>query len=814
MGIQIEKINEKFRLLGEQVVERRWLFLGVFALLVVFSFVGMSGLKANYSNDSWFLDNDPLIVVEDKLKEVFGNNTNCAVLIEGEDIFKKNTLEKIRELGIELESKVPYADDIISVADLEFLDGVEGGMNVDQLIGDPVPSDKAVLSLLKQKALSKPAIYNKLISSSGDESWIILRLLNYPEDWNSDSNHLKYIQREAELYPGLYKGIDVSKPLDPEDIAGVIFKRIVRQDYYKVLNPTAAGLPVLVSDKREFFANETPRLMLLGLLISVLVLAITLRSLRGVIFPIITAVASMIITFGIEGYLEVEFDPSMILIPAFLGLAVAVGYSIHVFSFYRQNLDKSGNRKDAAVKAVEEIGWPLLFTALTTIAALISFQLIDVKTLRWVGMTSSFMVAVTYAVSVFIFPALLSFGKNKDINYKTKNKERALFPGMLTSFGKWTTGNPLKIIAVYIGFSIICIYGIMKVEVSFDIKESMGEKIPYVARNLHVGDSDLGSIYSYDVGIEFNNPGDAKDPENLKKFDKMVEKIESFSLTKNTSSLLDVLKDINVVLNDNDYEYYRVPDTKEMVAQMLLLYENAGGVEAEKWVDYDYQRLHAAVNLKYYNSKEAVREFSEIRKLAGELFPGADVVLYGSMPKFTDMMQKVSWGQIKAFLISLVIISILMMLVFGSFTTGLIGMIPNISPALAVGGIMGIFGIPLDMMTCTVMPMIMGLAVDDTIHFINHTQLEYLKTGDRRKSVIQTFRRVCPALIMTSAVLILNFSAYTTSTAKFYLHFGVLTSAGIFAALVADLFVTPALMILQKDNNSSVLISSRRKIAG
>ena len=796
MGINIEKINSKFRDLGFIIINKRIIFLLLFALMVAVSFPGMKGLEANYSNDSWFLDNDPLIKVENRLKDIFGNNTNCAALIEVDEIFEKTILEKIRELGNEVKENVPYADDVISIADLEFIDGNEWGMDVGQLIPDTIPSDRNSLDILKIKALSKPSIRNKLISSDSRDSWLVLRLLNYPENWTEDKNHFEYIKREAERNSELYSGIDVSNALDPEDIAGIIFKRIVRQDKYDVLNRTAAGLPVLISDKREFFSQETPRLMLLGLLVSVLVLSVSLRSLRGVLFPVITAVSSMIITFGIEGYFRTEFDPSMILIPAFLGLAVSIGYSIHVFSFFRQNLILTGNRKDAAVSAIEEIGWPLLFTALTTIAALSSFQFIQVKTLRWVGMTSSLMVAVTYILSVFFFPALLSFGRAGRMRFAKAGSRYG--GGILERIGIWTTENPVKITVFYALFSVLCIAGLTRIEVSFDIKDSMGEGIPYVKRSLHVGDSSLGSIYSYDVGIEFPNMNDAKDPENLKKFDRLVNIIEDFPLTKNTSSLIDVIKDIYSVLNSNNGAYYRIPDTKEMVAQTLLLYENAGGTEAEKWVDYDYQRLHAAVNLKDYNSNEAIREFNEIKRAAAELFPGANIVFYGSMPKFTDMMLKVSWGQIKAFFLSIMIIAALMMIVFGSFTTGLIGMIPNISPALIVGGIMGFFNIPLDMMTCTVMPMIMGLAVDDTIHFINHSQFEFRKTGNIREGIVRTFRKVTPALIMTSAVLILNFSVYTASVAKFYIHFGILTSAGIFTALAADLFVTPAVMVLKE----------------
>lgn len=132
-----------------------------------------------------------------------------------------------------------------------------------------------------------------------------------------------------------------------------------------------------------------------------------------------------------------------------------------------------------------------------------------------------------------------------------------------------------------------------------------------------------------------------------------------------------------------------------------------------------------------------------------------------------------------------------MMVVFGSVKVGLIAIIPNISPALAVGAIMGFFNIPLDMITSTIMPMLLGLAVDDTIHFINHVKYEFQKTGNYNISTERAFRTVGKALVMTSIVIILNFSAYTTSIAKLYINFGILAGAGILAALISDLLVTP-----------------------
>jgi uncharacterized protein len=184
----------------------------------------------------------------------------------------------------------------------------------------------------------------------------------------------------------------------------------------------------------------------------------------------------------------------------------------------------------------------------------------------------------------------------------------------------------------------------------------------------------------------------------------------------------------------------------------------------------------------------------DIEARAKDLFPDAHVILIGSISQYTVMQDYVTWGQIQSFLTALVIIAILMTLVFGSIKTGLIGMIPNISPALAVGGIMGFAGIPLDMITVTIMPMLLGLAVDDTIHFINHSQLEFGRTGSYRETTRRVFFTVGTALFLTSLVLILSFSAYLFSVAKVYINLGILVASGILAALLADYFMTPVLL--------------------
>ncbi|MTI60096.1 MAG: hypothetical protein FH762_09000 [Firmicutes bacterium] len=790
--MDLEKINERFRLLGEKAIKYRYLVLIIFAIFVGFSFMGLKGIEKDSSNDAWYFDDDPVIVLENRFEKMFGNTDICAVHVQVDDVFKKENLAKIRELTDELEDKVPLVDEVTSITDFEFVTGTDWGIDVGDLIPEEIPADKETLEGLKQKALAKKTLYNRLVSDDAKETWVLVEFRKDPDNWRKNKDYLTYLQNKAKEYPKLYQGFNLSsEPVAPNYITGKIANRIARQDKYQSLNPRTTGTACMTVDKRDFFLKETPGLMKLGLIISIILLGVFLRSFRGVVFPIVIAIGAMVITLGIEGYFKTTVQPSVLPMPLFLGLAVAVGYSIHLFNFFKKELLRTGKRKEAVITAIEKTGWPLLFTALTTICALMSFTFIKIKVLNWMGYTTALIVALTYLLTVLVFAIVLSFGRDKKPSHKLDEERGSGLEGKLAALGKWILKNTKPIISVSIILTLIFVYGLTKTEVDFDNERTMGRKVPFVDRMISVGETKIGSMINYDIGIEFTEDNVVKDPKFLQRLDSFVQEIEGFSLTKRTTSILNILKDLNQVLNEDNPAYYKIPETRPMIAQTLLLYENAGGDELDKWVDYNYKKLRIRVEISKFRQKELLAEHQRIKELGKELFPEAKVFISGSAAKYTDMSYKVSIGQVKAFLIALIVIAFLMMLVFGSVKVGLIGLIPNISPVLAVGGVMGIFGIPFDMITATLMPMIMGLAVDDTIHFINHAKYEYQKRGDYVLSIEHTFRVVGKSLFMTSLVLIFNFAAYLTSIAKLYIHFGILAGVGILAALLADYFITP-----------------------
>jgi predicted RND superfamily exporter protein len=498
-----------------------------------------------------------------------------------------------------------------------------------------------------------------------------------------------------------------------------------------------------------------------------------------------------------------------------IGLAVALAYSIHIFSFFKRFFLRTGSRKKAVVHAMEEMGWPVFFTALTTVSALLSFMFIPIKTVRFIGLTTAAVVGVTYFVIIILTPALLSFGKDREPHPVYKRKRGTFFERKLSNLGDWVLSHTRIIIPAYLLITGVLVFGLSRVQADIDPRKNIGLKVPYVQELFKISQTELGSLYSYDVVIDLKEPGKAKSPEVLRNLEVLGREIEAFPLTKRTNSVLEIIKDMNQVLHEDNPSYYALPESREMTAQLFLLYENAGGSESEYWVDYDYQRLRMQVQMDNMQAGEARDEYRQIEERATILFPGASVSVVGTMPQFMKMIFYIIHGQIISFCIAFLVITLILVLVFGSLKTGLIGLIPNITPALVIGGILGFTGIPLDTTTVIIMPMILGLAVDDTIHFINHGKLEFIRTGNYRKSIRRTFSTVGVALFFTTVILSAVFCIFMTSEVKAYFNIGLLAVAGMVSALLADYLVTPGLFkyfMIFGEERTSMAESIREKM--
>ena len=767
------KINDWFGRYAAFLLRWRWGAIAFFVAVLLVSFLGMSKMVQQTSFDDYFIEGDPMLVKTNEFKENFGNDYFVGVLTECEDHFTKENLSLLRELGGELLDSLSYGDKITSLVDLEFMLGTEDGMEIVQIVPEDIPeTGSPEMEQVRTLAYSKPQVAQKLISRDGKNAWTLVKLRAFPseEEWKLTSN------------------------VSPDIVTGEEVSRIISKAKYAPLHPRATGMPYVTQQKSDYIGAEMGRLVMIAAIICILVMLLMTRSLRGVVCPLLSVLGGVAITFGIAGHTQMYVDSTVLMVPAILAFAVSIAYNIHFFSYFNQRMRAHGQRRQAVVESVSEIGWSVVFCGLTTVISLLSFMIIPIRPMKCVGLTSSMTVLFVLLTTLLMAPVLLSFGKDRQPKPGVDGEGGTRLSHAMERLNDFTFKHAKAIVTVFAVACVVLGIGLWKIEPAFDVERTMGAEVPYVKDILAVGRSELGALYSYDLVMEFADEEEAKQPDNLRRLEQLEALVKTYPLTKRTNSILDILKDLNQTLNGGDRAYYRIPETEEEVAQMLMLYENAGGSEAEYWIDYGYKRLRLMVEISDYNSGEVERELADISRKAAEMFPGVTMTAVGNIPQYTTMMQYLVRGQMQSFLISVLIIAILLMIAFQSIRVGLIGLIPNLMPAIFVGGIMGWAGIPLDMMTATLIPMMLGMAVDDTIHFFNHSKLEFDRTPVYADAIRRTFRVVGVAIVTTSIITSAVFACFSTSSCAMCFNFGVLAVIGILSALLADLFITPLLV--------------------
>ncbi len=770
----LKRINSWFGRSGNFIIRFRWMFLILLLLLDITAFFGLKRIEIIASDQGLFLEDDEIINATELFEEYFGNNDFVALLVESEDVFNYKTLSLIRKLSSELESEVPYADEVISLTNLKIPVGTKNGFNITPIIPDVIPTEREQLIKLKSKVFSKKILVNKLFSDDSKQTWIIVYLLPYPEDWRS---HSKF---------------------HPEHQVGRKVTEIIGSDKYSGLNVKATGYPVTQYEANVFFRKETVRNILISILVAIVLLAIFLRSFRGVVFPIITTLSSLLIVYGGMGYAGVRINNLVITIPLLLGMSISIGYSVHIFNFFRYRARSTGKRRESIIYAMEHTGWPMFFTALTTFGSLLSFVLIPINILQWLGLATALIIMVIYFIVITITPALLSFGNEKMKMDKYIVPKKYSSQSLSVKLGKFVLSNQKKIIVTVMVVIVVSVIGLLRIKVKVDHKTTFGTKLHYIKKAHYIAGTKIGSLYNYNIILEFPDIDRAKDPSILKNLEILEKEIEGLGLTKRVTSITGMIKVLNQVVHGEDPEYYRLPETKQQVDHLLLLYEISGGTQMERWVDYDYKLLRIMVEVKDYDTSLILKEKEFIGNEIKRMFPDAKPGFSGVLYRVAHVQNYIIKGELISFFVAIIIICFLMAVVFRSFKAGMIGVIPNVVSALILAGMMGIFNIPLNLITMTIIPMLLGIGVDDSIHFINHMKFEVDSGRNYIFSVLRSYKTVGYTLFITSFILVSVFSTYTTSIVKMFIHFGVLSMLGLSVALLSTYLLIPILIVRYK----------------
>lgn len=799
-----QRIEDGFERFGWRIYHHPWLTLGLMLLVIAALLSQLPNLRMDTSTEGFLRDDDPVLEQYNKFREQFGRDEVVIIAVTTPDVFEPNFLLKLKALHEELAAKVPHLDDITSLINARDTRGVKNELIVQDLL-EEWPQNKAELEAIRNRAMANSVYRNLLLSEDGRLTTIVIRTDAYSSE-GIVQDALGGFEDEFESGDTPAK----KRPFltDEENSALVKKAQEITANYHDdSFQIYMAGSPVVGEVLKRAMEQNMGRFMIMAVAAISLILYLLFRRITGVLLPLVTVILSLLSTLSLMGLLGIPFKLPTQIMPSFL-MAVGVGASVHLLAIFYRALPFAGVvvgpeeglhiKGKAIAKAMGHSGLAIAMTSLTTAAGLASFAGSEVAPIGDLGAISSIGVLISLVYTLVLLPALLALIPIRLKPPRRDHEEPSFMDKLLAGIAKFSTSKPKLVLTISFAALVIGITGAAQVEFSHKPYEWLPKSNP-ARQATDFLDQTMRGTSTVEVVVQTGQENGLYEPKIMQGLDRlgpMVEAIDEGELfVGKTLSVADILKETNRALNENRSEFYRIPEERALIAQELFLFENSGSDDLEDFVDSQFSQARFTAKMPWV---DAVLYEDFIQKLEQmfrqELGDEVELHVTGMITLLGRTMGASMYTMAESYLIAVAVITLMMVLMIGDLRLGLVAMIPNLTPILLTLGLMGWIGLPLDLFTMLIGAIAIGLAVDDTIHFMHNFRRYHHQSGHVAHAVNETLLSTGRAMLITTVVLSTGFFLYMFSTLTNLFAFGLLTGFTIIMALLADFFLAPALM--------------------
>jgi len=740
---------------SELVIKYRKTIIFITILITLVLGYSLKNLKINADIISYFPKSDPVVELFNHIGEEYGGNLLAIVALETDDIFNKETIERVQYLTSQFKfvEGVSYVTSLSNVLDIKKTDD---GMEIGRLIDEyDLPETPRELQELKNYTLSKDMYRGRLVSEDSKTTLIICRFKE-KVDRIGTAQQLKEIVKKSNLKEKTYYG----------------------------------GLPFQMMDITDIIIYDLKFLIPLIILLIVVSLFFSFRSLRGVVLPTVAVSISTIWTLGMMSVLNVSLTAISDIIPVIL-IAIGSAYSIHVINKFYEDVKTNEDRTKQSIKSLSEIGVPVILAAVTTIAGFIAFIFGSYLTMiREFGIFSGLGVLFALIVSITFVPSVLSilpvkrrfqFSKGNTV----KKNSVDLFMDIV---GKWVLNNEKTIIVTGIVSGIVSAAGIPRIERKVDMLDYFKP-----GSSIRLTEEMMQTKFGGSIPIQILVKGDIQDPLVLKEMKKMEDFLESLGDVHNPQSVADLIEEMSDAIDEGK----TIPDSKTKIANLWFLLEgeeimsqlvNANKTEAviqATIINVDTKRIQ--------NLVESIdRHIKETESPQFSFSQTGMPILY----KHLD--NSIVRSQIQSLIFAVIFVFICLAFQFWSITGGLIGLIPIGFTLILIFGIAGFTGIPLDIATVLVCSISIGIGIDYSIHFVNRFRREFRNGKTELEALDKTLETTGKAIVINIITVMMGFLVLLLADLVPLQRFGTLIAITMIGSGVGALTLLPAVILLTK----------------
>jgi len=713
--------------------------------------------------DFFTIENDPDVLFYDRMKEIFGNDEFFIIAFEKDNLFTRKNLELLKNLTEDL-SGIDGIRDIKSLANVDDTIGEEDFFYVEKFL-ETISDNPEELEALRQRAVENPLYSKNFISQDGNTAAIVISVHEKP----NDPGFRKKIISQARAILEQYK-----TDTGPVHMAGWTFTNLALAQYMK--KDIATFIPV------TYIFISLAVFLFFGNLWLTLIALVNISLCMGA-------------TMGLFPIFDITLNNITTIVPP-LVMALALCDTVHIFSYVNKELfDRYPDRQTALAVVLKKLVAPCFLTTLTTAIGFLSLYISDIPSIKEFALIASAGMVFEFFFAFTFLPAfMLLFDEKKLTGSLFRAGTGPLkMSRYLDSISAFVFTHFRKIVITAILVLGLSVWLAGKIPVETNLLEYFKSGSPVRTATRFV-ETELAGVSTLDISFAAHTDQAFKQPENLKKIQALQHHINTLDGVDKTLSFVDFVKDMHQSFHNEDPAFYRIPDQADLISQYLLIYESD---DIRDFVNPAYDHARLSVRLSQHSTRYQADIIQNIRNfVAAEMdTPAMDIQVSGRALQDVNAIDALVKGQVYSLATAAAIIILIMFLVLKSVFLGFLSMLPNLFPIALNFGIMGLFGIPLNTATALIAAVAIGIAVDDTIHFLTELKRNMAGSGHIRDAVKQTIQTKGRAIILSSLILSMGFGVMVFSSFVPTVYFGVLSANVMVMAVIGDIIVLPAAIV-------------------
>ena len=744
------------------ILRRPWVTVALASVLMIAMTAGVRYINVTNDYRILFGEHNPELAEYEALEEIYAESNRALIAVAPAQgtVFTRETLGAIEELT-EAAWRAPYASRVDSLTNYSHSEAEGDDLIVEPLVDGAGSLTDDELSQVESIALSSAEITGRLVSHDGHVSGVAINFfLPDPMD-----------PAVVEITDHLHAMLDEARA------------RHAEIDYY------LTGDVVMHRAFADATQDDLRRLMPIVFVVIVAAAAILLRSLLGTLAIVIVLMFVVNTTMGLAGWLRTEFSPTNAGVPIIV-MAMTVAYAIHIVSITLLGMRGGMEKHEAIADSLRHNATPVFLTSLTTAIGFLSLNASDSPPFHVLGNLVAFGVFCAFSYCMVLLPAILSL---LPLRVPPLRVGKPVFFDRLAGF---VIDRRKFLLWSVSAVTIVLIMGIPRNEISetwsryFDDRFEFRRHTDFVIENL----TGLDSLeYSLSAGRE----GGITDPEYLHTADAFAEWLREQPEVTHVQAFPDIMKRLNRNMNGDDPAFHRLPESPELAAQYLLLYEFSlpFGIDLNDRIDVAKSATRMTAVAANLSGGELLALDDRAQAWLEANAPGMATAATGITMIFAHLSQRNIESMLQGTIIAMGLISLILILVLRNIRIGLISLLPNFIPAAMSFGLWGYLVGRVGMASSVVTVVAFGIIVDDTIHFLS----KYLKARKEGlpapEAVRYTFGAVGHALATTTVVLALGFLVFTASGFELSWALGILVSMTIVIALLTDFLLLPTLLM-------------------